>query len=82
MTEPTKETDVSLCKRTPQSSYCNTKRKDKYGNYYYLPDDLVAELRSKNPYHENTRGYDDGWNIAWAECCSELEKLLKEKVKK
>jgi len=64
----------------------NTKRKDKYGNYYYLPDDLISELRSKNPMTDKiSKDFGDNYNQSfdngYCKCVDELEKLLKEERK-
>ena len=41
---------------------------------------LVAELRSKNPYHiDNDFFKTDVRGLVWLKCCDELERLLKVK---
>ena len=47
-----------------------------------LGEKLVAELRSKNPYHiDNDFFKTDVRGLVWLKCCDELEKMLKEKRK-
>ena len=41
-------------------------------------EELVKELRSKNPYNPKKEPYCD---MSWNTCCDELEKMLKEERK-
>ena len=64
-----------------QLMVCKTCRKLSFDLKEKNSKDLVAELRSKNPYKKNIgQSYfyrDKGWDA----CCDELEKMLKEERK-
>jgi len=59
-----------------QLMVCKTCRKLSFDLKEKNSKDLVAELRSKNPYNPKKEPYCD---MSWNTCCDELERLLKEK---